>query len=155
MKVKNRRIFPKRSNHELKQWQAMNTQLSNEKKIKAAFLDKFDIEDDYKHLEKMLSYRLLGEIEKITDERKILRKDLAKLINVSPSYITQLYRGSKVVNLEILAKIEKALNFRFEVAAVSRDLVVSDESTKSRNKPQMQLIENKYTPVPKKVRKSA
>jgi transcriptional regulator with XRE-family HTH domain len=99
----------------------MNTKLNNAGKIKKAFADKFDQEESREHLAQMLAFRFLGVIEKITDERHILRKDLAKSIDVSPSYITQLYRGVKPLNFETLAKIEAVLEIRFEVRAVTKE----------------------------------
>ena len=45
------------------------------------------------------------------------------MIKVSPSYITQLYRGNKVINLELVAKIEQALDFRFEIKAVAKEVL--------------------------------
>ncbi|MBL7691469.1 MAG: helix-turn-helix transcriptional regulator [Flavipsychrobacter sp.] len=101
----------------------MNTKLNSDKLIKQAFTKKFEKEDDVKHLKQMISYRILGEVERITDERNILRNELAKILNVSPSYITQLYRGNKVVNLELLAQMEKKLNFRFEIKAVAPEIL--------------------------------
>lgn len=100
----------------------MNSKLNSASKIKKAFLDKFNqVETDSKHLAQMLSFRFLSEVEKVTDERNILRKDLAKSINVSPSYITQLYRGTKLLNIETLAKIEAALDIRFDVKIVQKE----------------------------------
>ncbi len=66
---------------------------------------------------RLLMYRFLSEIEKITEERGINRKELARLIGTSPSYITQLYRGTKTVNLQTLAKFQVALNFTFKIKA--------------------------------------
>src|ERR1700685_525734 len=100
----------------------MNTRLSNAAQIKKAFSNRFDeAKSGQEHLAQMLAFRFLSEIEKITDERNILRKDLAKSINVSPSYITQLYRGVKPLNFETLAKMEAALDIRFEVRAVTKE----------------------------------
>jgi len=100
----------------------MNSKLNSASEIKKAFLDKFNqVETDSKHLAQMLSFRFLSEVEKVTDERNILRKDLAKSINVSPSYITQLYRGTKLLNIETLAKIEAALDIRFDVKIVQKE----------------------------------
>ena len=104
----------------------MNTKLNNAREIKKAFADKFDQEETREHLAQMLAFRFLGEIEKITDERHILRKDLAKSIGVSPSYITQLYRGVKPLNFETLAKIEAVLDIRFEVNAVTKESLELD-----------------------------
>ncbi len=100
----------------------MNSKLNSASEIKKAFSDKFNqVETDGKHLAQMLSFRFLSEVEKVTDERNILRKDLAKSINVSPSYITQLYRGTKLLNIETLAKIEAALDIRFDVKIVQKE----------------------------------
>jgi transcriptional regulator with XRE-family HTH domain len=67
---------------------------------------------------KMIMYRFLSEVERITEEKNLSRKDLAKLIGTSASYITQLFRGHKIVNLETIAKIQKALDFKFEIKAI-------------------------------------
>jgi len=67
---------------------------------------------------RLLMYRFLSEVEKITEERGISRKELAKMIGTSPSFITQLYRGTKTVNLTTLAKFQKALNFSFRIEAI-------------------------------------
>jgi transcriptional regulator with XRE-family HTH domain len=77
-------------------------------------------------LAQMLAFRFLGEVEKITDERHTLRKDLAKLIGVSPGYITQLYRGTKPLNIEALAKMESVFDIRFEIKAVEKELLEND-----------------------------
>jgi len=98
----------------------MNTDKIGE--LKNQYAGCFGTDDDQQHLARMLMYRFLSEVERITDERNILRKDLAAMIGVSPSYITQLYRGSKPLNFDTLSKIETALGFRFEVRAVTREL---------------------------------
>jgi ribosome-binding protein aMBF1 (putative translation factor) len=64
---------------------------------------------------RLLMYRFLSEIDKITSERGINRKQLAKLAGTSASYITQLYQGKKIINLQMLAKIKKALNIEFKI----------------------------------------
>jgi ribosome-binding protein aMBF1 (putative translation factor) len=59
--------------------------------------------------------RFLHVIETVMEERGIKKKDLAKMINTSPSFITQLFRGTKIINLETLAKIKLALEIDFEI----------------------------------------
>lgn len=66
----------------------------------------------------MLMFRFLSEVEKITDDRNISRRALAKLVGTSPSYITQLYRGNKIINLDLIGKLQKALDIKFEITAV-------------------------------------
>lgn len=77
-----------------------------------------DAQNDLVHEKKMIMYRFLSEIERISEEKELNRKDLAALIGTSASYITQLYRGNKVINLETIAKFQKALDFQFEIKAI-------------------------------------
>ena len=103
--------------------------LKNKKEIQKSFAGLVDPEDKAISLAmetRLLMYRFLSEVEKISEERGISRKELAKMIGTSPSFITQLYRGTKTVNLATLAKFQKALNFSFRIEAVesgSRNLV--------------------------------
>lgn len=81
-------------------------------------LFKFDSkEDELEHKAQMLSYRFLSEVEKECDKRKISRAELAEMVGTSRSYITQLFRGSKRVNMGVLAKFEYALNITFNIKA--------------------------------------
>ena len=74
----------------------------------------------------MLMAGYLSEIERIQEERQINRKELAKLINTSPSYLTQVFRGSKPLNFETIAKIQRVLNIRFDLFAVEQAYKSSD-----------------------------
>jgi transcriptional regulator with XRE-family HTH domain len=66
-------------------------------------------------------YRFLSEIDKITNERGINRKELAKLAGTSASYVTQLYQGKKIINLQMLTRIKKALDVDFKIEIVSAE----------------------------------
>jgi transcriptional regulator with XRE-family HTH domain len=66
----------------------------------------------------MLMASYLSEIERLQHEQELNRGELAKKINVSSSYLTQVFRGNKPLNFETIAKINKALNIRFQVTAV-------------------------------------
>ena len=111
----------------------MNTNYNIPDEIKnfytSNFLSNKKTPNAVKHLAQMLMYRFLSEIEKITDERKIVRKELAKQIGVSASYLTQLYRGVKPLNIETLAKIELALDFRFDIKAIEKSLLEVTDTT--------------------------
>lgn len=103
-------------------------------------------DDNVRHLSQMLMYRFLSEIEKITDDRNISRKQLAELIGVSPSYITQLYRGNKPLNIETLAKVEKALDFRFDIKAIDSELLeISNIDNMGWDETQIKAFADKYT----------
>ena len=94
------------------------------------FKDKFNINDEFEglftekckeeeleHEAKMIMFRFLNELEKMNSEKPIKKKDLAKALNTSASFITQLYRGDKLINLLTLAKIQDAYNITFEIKA--------------------------------------
>jgi transcriptional regulator with XRE-family HTH domain len=68
---------------------------------------------------RLLMYRFLSEIEKITNERGINRKQLAKLAGTSASFITQLYQGKKIISLQMLTRIKKALNFDYKIEIIN------------------------------------
>jgi ribosome-binding protein aMBF1 (putative translation factor) len=70
---------------------------------------------------RIIMYRFLSEVERITVNKGISRKTLASMVGTSPSFITQLYKGTKIVNLNTLAKFEKALNIKFRISAISED----------------------------------
>jgi len=96
--------------------------LSNKGSAEKSFNDLSDSisESDKMMMEtRLLMYRFLSEIDKITSERGINRKELAKLTGTSASYITQLYQGKKIINLQMLTRIKKALDIDFKIEVVS------------------------------------
>jgi transcriptional regulator with XRE-family HTH domain len=72
-------------------------------------------EEKLEHDAQMISYRILSAVEKLCDEKKIKKKDLAELTGTSKSYITQLFNGSKSVNTYIMAKFENIFDATFDV----------------------------------------
>ena len=74
-------------------------------------------EEELEHEAKMIMFRFLSELEKLNTEKPIKKKELAKAISTSASFITQLYQGDKLVNLLTLAKIQEAYNLTFEIKA--------------------------------------
>lgn len=80
---------------------------------------------------RLLMYRFLSEIEKITIERGINRKEFARLAGTSASFITQLYQGKKIINLQMLTRIKKALNIDFKIEVVSFDRKIKSDYEES------------------------
>lgn len=78
-------------------------------------IDSFDIE----HEKLMIQFRFLSEIERLMEEQdeEWSKKKLAKEISTSASYITQLFRGSKPLNMETIAKIQNAFKVKFDIIA--------------------------------------
>ena len=105
----------------------MNTKLLNKDSEYSEIIDKFndvfkfENEDDKLELDsKILSAKFLSLIQSVADKKGIkTRKELAELLGTSPSYLTQLFRGNKVLNLLMLAKIQRALDLKFDISLVS------------------------------------
>jgi|LakMenE01Jun11ns_1017448.scaffolds.fasta_scaffold9725702_2 transcriptional regulator with XRE-family HTH domain len=99
----------------------MNTKSSNSAygEIETAFktMLSFDNEQDQLELEaKLIMAKFLEKIQEIATQKGLKKKDLAEKIGTSASYITQLYRGHKLLNLMTLAKLQRALDIEFDVA---------------------------------------
>jgi transcriptional regulator with XRE-family HTH domain len=73
-------------------------------------------EDKIGQLTTLLSVRFASEIDEVMDTRNIRKNAIAKEIETSPSYITQLLRGNRVFSLNILAKIAVALDIDFQIS---------------------------------------
>lgn len=96
----------------------MNTPLKNKKDIQQAFNEalKTGSTEDKVELETLvLSAKFLSEIERIRQERGILKKELAEMIGTSPSHVTQLFRGDKTINLKTIAKLQIELGVSFDI----------------------------------------
>jgi|GEM_PF-298491 len=101
----------------------MNTKLRNVE-INPEYADLFSYktkEEKLEHNAQMISYRILSEVEKVCEEKKIKKKDLAEMVGTSRSYITQLFRGSKQVNTWIMAQFEDALDISFNIKIQSNN----------------------------------
>ena len=67
--------------------------------INSDFEDLFSFnskEEELEHEAKMIMFRFLSELEKLNG-KPIKKKELAKAIETSPSFITQLYQGDKII----------------------------------------------------------
>ncbi|HBG58049.1 helix-turn-helix domain-containing protein [Proteiniphilum sp. UBA5259] len=97
----------------------MNMKLTEKYNVDPEFEDLFSYKskkEEIEHEAKMIMFRLLSSFEKIMD-RPIQKKEIAEAINTSPSYVTQLFKGDKLINFITLAKLEKAFDFTFDIEA--------------------------------------
>lgn len=93
----------------------MSTKLNNII-INPAFESLFTFKNEEERIEHeagMISLRILSDVEKLCEERKIKRTDLAGMVGTSKSYITQLFSGDKNINANIMARFENALGITF------------------------------------------
>lgn len=76
----------------------------------------FDDENErIEHEANMISMKIAVTISDYLEEKEISKKDLAAMLGTSPSYITQILRGDKHVNMTFLAKVSRALGLCFDI----------------------------------------
>jgi len=95
----------------------MNTKLKNEFKKAINFSNQADKAD---HDSKLLMFKFLSIIEDEMTRRNMSKKELASLLETSPSYITQLFRGTKTINLIKLAELQNLFNIEFDIQIVTK-----------------------------------
>jgi len=102
-------------------------------KVSNEFADLFNFgneEEEIEHEAYMIMFRFLSELENLNSGSKPLKKkELAQKLGVSSSYITQLFNGTKLINLITLAKIEREFNVIFEVKARMNETLYSEGDT--------------------------
>ena len=103
-------------------------------KIEKGFEDLFkeNSETETSHDAEQIMFRFLSEIERIVQEKtgeKIKKKELAQALKTSPSYITQLFNGDKLINLITLAKLQDVFDVTFDIAAKPNEEVYHKNTT--------------------------
>ena len=94
----------------------MKSSEKNIKNLDSAFENLFEsYENDYENEAKIIASKILSGISVIADKKDLKRKNIADLIGTSASYLTQLYRGNKILNLVTLAKLKNKLDFNIEI----------------------------------------
>ena len=97
----------------------MTTKLKTPDEIKKAFDKLFDSitpEEQVEHDAQLLAFSFLSIIDVEMEKKKMTRKELAKRTGTSQAYITQLFRGNRKPNLNILVKMQKALEIDFSIS---------------------------------------
>ena len=93
----------------------MNTK---SKKIKQEFQNLLGFqteEEKIEHRSKMIMFNFLDIIEKEMTNRQMNKKDLAVKLNTSASFVTQLFTGTKTINLITIAKLEEIFDIKFQI----------------------------------------
>lgn len=104
-------------------------QLNNDEAIRNEFQKLFDKtpEEQIEHRAQMLSFIFLSEAQKAMDRKGWTRKQLAEEIGTSASFLTQLFRGDRLLNFKTVAKIEGALGLNYGIYEESNREVESKE----------------------------
>jgi len=93
----------------------MNTK---SKKIKQEFEDLLGFqtnEEQIEHRSKMIMFNFLDIVEKEMIAKQMNKKQLAEKLNTSASFVTQLFTGTKTINLLTIAKLEEIFDIKFQV----------------------------------------
>lgn len=53
--------------------------------------------------------------------RYMRKKELAKALNVSPAYVTKLFTGDKLINLDTIVKFQNIFNVKFKIVEKIKD----------------------------------
>lgn len=80
--------------------------------------------------EAALHLRIIDELIAVLEARNWNKAKLANELGTSKSYITQLFNGNKLINLKLLAKLEKILNIEFRVGCHIKPEIVPAKSNK-------------------------
>jgi transcriptional regulator with XRE-family HTH domain len=80
-----------------------------------AELNKKMQEFDLNHERVLIQLRFMSEVEKEMEKRNMTYKQLAEKIGTSASYITQLFRATKKLNLDTIAKFQVIFEKTFDI----------------------------------------
>jgi ribosome-binding protein aMBF1 (putative translation factor) len=97
----------------------MTTKSNKSSEIKGTFNQLFGQLTEEEVLDneaKIIMFRFLTIVDAKREELGWSRKDLAEKIGTSPSYISQLFQGDKLINMNTLAIMQKVMGIQFEVS---------------------------------------
>ncbi len=93
--------------------------MNNPIQSRAKSLLSIDTPEERYELEKTrLHFAFLSGIERSMEAQNISREELAQRIGTSTGYLTELFRGTKSLNFDMLAKMNIALDVKFRVELV-------------------------------------
>jgi transcriptional regulator with XRE-family HTH domain len=104
--------------------------------VAKGFESLFDFsEKDQKELDALwMAAQFLSIIQDEITLQQITRKELALRIGTSASWLTQVFRGDKLPNLETITQLQKALNIEFEIRQKNEVLPVSYQENEIEDK---------------------
>jgi transcriptional regulator with XRE-family HTH domain len=70
---------------------------------------------------KLNSLRFMGELQKVMDGLSINSQECAKILGVSSSYLSQLFYGTRKVNMDFMTKAALKFNMKLETKLCSKN----------------------------------
>ena len=71
--------------------------------------------EKFQLIAEMLHLNMINEISNLMEQRRINKAQLAEKLDVSKSYITQLFTADKVINLKLIAQIQDIFGISFGI----------------------------------------
>ena len=96
----------------------------NNKEIQKEFKKLLEFKDNDEKLQfeiEILHLSIMKKIFDLMNENKINKSQLTKKLHTSKGYITQLFRGDKIINLKTLAKIQRIFGVNLKVKFEKED----------------------------------
>ena len=72
----------------------------------------------------MIHLNIMNELAQLMEHQSINKTQLAEKLNVSKSYITQLFTADKILNLKLISQIQDVLNVAFGMTFYDEYMVV-------------------------------
>lgn len=73
----------------------------------------------------LLQFAFVKQIHNHMHDKK--KKDLATEIGVSNSFISQIFSGDKKINIDLLTKFQRVLDFKFVIDSVPNKVQIDDD----------------------------
>lgn len=75
----------------------------------------------------MIHLNIMNEIANLMEIKSINKTELAEKLNVSKSYITQLFTADKIINLKLIAQIQDIFNIKFGITLFGEFMAIVPE----------------------------
>lgn len=99
--------------------------------------EKINFEAEIIHIE------IINQILQLMEKEGISKSDLADILGTSKSYITQLFNGDKILNLRLLAKLQRVFKIKFKIVYKSFENKIINFSLKNVSKDDFNFEFNK------------
>jgi ribosome-binding protein aMBF1 (putative translation factor) len=103
----------------------MNTNSMTNNDIQNAFTNLLQHENEqekWAQKGQILAFKFLSEVDEAMEKQGMKKKELARKVGTSASFITQLFMGDRKPNWELLARMAEALDLDFYVTTKEKHL---------------------------------
>jgi len=84
----------------------------------------------------IIHLNIMHQIQELLDNKKMSHTDLASALNVSPAFVSKLFSGDKLLNLEKVAQIQNIFDTKFQFHFSSNSVKNSSKKRSVQSKTQ-------------------